>query len=67
MSCRSRHGAGTAAFNLTVAWSAVAARRLSILGTAATEDMRRLSASLHILGGSLIAALSLAWLFRTLA
>ena len=60
-------GAGTAAFNLTVAWSAVAARRLSILGTAATEDMRRLSASLHILGGSLIAALSLAWLFRTLA
>ena len=60
-------GAGTAAFNLTVAWSAVAARRLSILGATATEDLRRLSASLHILGGTLIAALSLAWLLRLLA
>lgn len=60
-------GAGTALFNLTVAWSAVTARRLSILGTNSGTDLRRLSASFHILGGGLIAALSLAWLVRSLA
>ncbi|MEO1536149.1 MAG: hypothetical protein AAFR73_00335 [Pseudomonadota bacterium] len=54
-------GAGTAAFNLLVAWSGVAARRVSALQSGG-RDMRRVSASLHVLGGALIAALSLTWL-----
>lgn len=57
-------GLGTAAFNLLVAWSGVAARRLSSVSALAGDDVRRVSASLHIAGGSLIAAISLVWLLR---
>ncbi|MDJ0824189.1 MAG: hypothetical protein QNJ16_01670 [Rhodobacter sp.] len=60
-------GLGTAAFNLLVAWSGVAARRLSVVGLGAGDDIRRLSASLHILGGALIAAASLTLLLRIVA
>ncbi len=55
-------GLGTAAFNLLVAWSGVAARRVSALQAGDGQEMRRLSASLHMLGGAVIAALSLVWL-----
>lgn len=55
-------GLGTASFNLLVAWSSVAARRLSVFGTAAGDDVRRVSAGLHMLGGGLVAAISLTWL-----
>jgi ABC-type nickel/cobalt efflux system permease component RcnA len=52
-------GLGTAAFNLLVAWSGVAARRLSAVQISGGDDIRRVAASLHILGGSLIALASL--------
>lgn len=55
-------GLGTAAFNLLVAWSGVAARRVSALQAGEASDMRRMSAGLHVLGGGLIAALSFLWL-----
>lgn len=55
-------GLGTAAFNVLVAWSGVAARRMSAFSTVAADDVRRVSASLHVLGGSLVALVSLAWL-----
>ncbi len=55
-------GLGTAAFNLLVAWSGVAARRLSAFSTAAGDDVRRISAGFHVLGGGLVAAISLTWL-----
>ena len=57
-------GLGTAAFNLLVALSGVAARRMSALSTVAGEDVRRVSASLHVLGGALVASFSLAWLLN---
>ncbi len=57
-------GLGTAALNLLVAWSGVAARRLSAVSLVAGDDIRRVSASLHIAGGGLIAAISVLWLLR---
>jgi nickel/cobalt exporter len=57
-------GLGTAAFNLLVAWSGVAARRLSAVSVLAGDDVRRVSASLHIAGGSFVMLVSLAWLLR---
>ncbi|MGR3512975.1 MAG: nickel/cobalt transporter [Paracoccaceae bacterium] len=55
-------GLGTAALNLLVAWSGVAARRLSVWNSQAKGDVRLLSAGLHVLGGGLVASLSLVWL-----
>ena len=55
-------GLGTAAFNLLVAWSGVFARRMSVFQAAAGDEVRRLSAGLHIVGGGLIVFLSLVWL-----
>ncbi len=60
-------GLGTAAFNLLVAWSGVAARRLSAVSIGAGDDIRRISASLHILGGGLVAVASLTLLLRIVA
>ncbi|MEM9500049.1 MAG: hypothetical protein AAGA28_19180 [Pseudomonadota bacterium] len=57
-------GLGTAGFNLLVAWSGVAARRATAFGALAGDDIRRLSAGLHVMGGVLIAAISLTWLLR---
>lgn len=57
-------GLGTAAFNLLVAWSGVAARRMSAFRTIAGDDVRRVSASLHVLGGTFVAAVSMAWLLN---
>ncbi|KIT15761.1 nickel/cobalt transporter [Jannaschia aquimarina] len=54
-------GLGSAAFNLTVAWSGVAARRFAVIGASGGE-LRLVSAGLHIAGGALIAALSVTWL-----
>lgn len=56
-------GLGTAAFNLLVAWSGVAARRASALRVGAASDLRRLSAGLHMVGGASVAVISLTWLF----
>lgn len=60
-------GLGTAAFNALVAWSGVAARRLSAIRVGDGDEMQRVSASLHMLGGGLIVLISLSWLLRTLA
>ncbi|QYX58677.1 hypothetical protein K1T73_15650 [Roseovarius sp. SCSIO 43702] len=60
-------GLGTAAFNLAVAGSGVAARRLARLGAGGGRAVPALSASLHITGGLLIAALSLALLLPYLS
>lgn len=60
-------GLGTACFNLLVAWSGVAARRLSAVSVVAEDDIRRFSATLHIAAGALIAVISLMWLFRIMA
>ena len=57
-------GLGTAGFNLLVAWSGFAARRLSAVSVVAGDDIRRVSATLHIAGGALIAVISLMWLLR---
>lgn len=51
-------GLGTAAFNLTVATSGVAARRLAGLGARGHEGVQAISATLHVTGGILIIALS---------
>lgn len=55
-------GLGTAAFNLLVAWSGVATRRLSAVRSLAGGDLQRLSAGLQILGGGFILAVSSLWL-----
>ena len=55
-------GLGTAAFNLLVAWSGVAARRLSAVQSLAGGDIQRVSAGVQILGGGFILLVSLLWL-----
>jgi nickel/cobalt exporter len=55
-------GLGTAAFNLTVVTSGVAARRLSGLGARDHQAMRAVSATLHVTGGVLIIAISIGML-----
>ena len=55
-------GLGTAALNLTVATSGVAARRLAVLGAQDHEGMKAVSATLHITGGILIIAISIGML-----
>ena len=52
-------GLGTAAFNLTVATSGVAARKLAGLGARNQEGMQAVSATLHVTGGVLIVAISI--------
>lgn len=53
-------GFGTASFNLLVAGSGIAARSLALLGrTASGDGTVRLSAGLHLIGGSTIVAFSL--------
>ncbi|MEL7151175.1 MAG: hypothetical protein AAGK71_10595 [Pseudomonadota bacterium] len=55
-------GLGTAAFNTLVAWSGVAARRISAFRIGSSGEAQRLSAGLHMLGGAVVAAVSLTWL-----
>lgn len=55
-------GLGTASFNLSVAWSGVAARSLAGLGARDSSGVQAVSATLHVVGGILIAALSTAML-----
>lgn len=55
-------GLGTAAFNLLVATSGVAARRLAGLGAVGGKRLEATSAVLHALGGLAIVTLSLAML-----
>jgi ABC-type nickel/cobalt efflux system permease component RcnA len=56
-------GLGTAAFNLMVAGGGVAARRFALVGRGASpEAARRLSGALHVTGGAIVLALSLAML-----
>jgi len=55
-------GLGTAAFNLTVATSGVAARKLAGLGAHNSDTVQAISATLHMTGGLLIIALSLSML-----
>jgi len=55
-------GLGTAAFNTLVAWSGVAARRMSAFRIGSRGEAQRLSAGLHMLGGAVVAAVSLTWL-----
>lgn len=61
-------GLGTAAFNLLVAGSGVAARHLSVLGAQDKKGIALVSAGLHVLGGLLIVGVSTAmvipYLFR---
>lgn len=55
-------GFGTAAFNLLVAGSGVAARGLARLGAGDGHGVQALSAALHVLGGLLISAISIGML-----
>lgn len=55
-------GFGTAAFNLTVATSGVAARQLAGLGVRDQNTMQAVSAALHVTGGVLIIGISLGML-----
>jgi nickel/cobalt exporter len=55
-------GLGTAAFNLTVATSGVAARRLAGLGARDRQVVQALTATLHLTGGVLIIAISIGML-----
>ena len=55
-------GLGTAAFNLTVVTSGVAARRLAGLGARDHQAMQAVSATLHVTGGVLIIAISIGML-----
>jgi len=55
-------GLGTAAFNLLVAGSGVAARSLAGLGAGDGEGVLMLSATLHVIGGLLIVTLSIGML-----
>ena len=55
-------GLGTAAFNVAVATSGVAARKLAGLGAHNSDTVQAISATLHMTGGLLIIALSLSML-----
>ncbi|MEL6683324.1 MAG: hypothetical protein AAFQ09_11890 [Pseudomonadota bacterium] len=55
-------GLGTASFNLLIAMSGVAARRMSVLNLADDGRVAGVSAIIQIVGGSLILMLSLFWL-----
>ena len=55
-------GLGTAAFNLTVVTSGVAARRLAGLGARGLYGVQAISATLHLSGGVLIIAISIGML-----
>lgn len=55
-------GLGTAAFNLSVVTSGVAARRLAGLGARDHQAMQAVSATLHVTGGVLIIAISIGML-----
>ncbi len=55
-------GLGTAAFNLTVATSGVAARRLAGLGARNHQAMQAVSAILHVTAGVLIIVISIGML-----
>lgn len=55
-------GLGTAAFNLTVATSGVAAPRLAGLGARDQQSLLAVSAALHLTGGILIIAISISML-----
>jgi ABC-type nickel/cobalt efflux system permease component RcnA len=55
-------GLGTAAFNLTVATSGVAARRLAGLGARSHQGVQAISAMLHLTGGVMIIAISIVML-----
>lgn len=55
-------GLGTAAFNLTVATSGVAARRLARFGAHDHDAIQAVSATLHVTGGALILMISLGML-----
>jgi hypothetical protein len=55
-------GLGTAAFNLTVVTSSVAARRLAGLGARGLYGVQAISATLHLTGGVLIIAISIGML-----
>ena len=55
-------GLGTAAFNLTVATSGVAARRLAVLGAGDRQGVQAILATLHLTGGGLIIAISISML-----
>ena len=55
-------GLGTATFNLTVATSGVAARRLAGLGARDHQGVQAISATLHVAGGVLIIAISIGML-----
>ena len=57
-------GLGTAAFNLIVALSGVAARRLSFMNTKSGESIARVSACVQMFGGSIIMLFSVLWLLR---
>ena len=60
-------GLGTAAFNLIVAWSGVAARRLSSVQAASGDDIQRISAGVQIFGGAFIMLVCLLWLASFMA
>lgn len=60
-------GFGTAVFNLTVATSGVAARRIASFGAGDHTSVQTISATLHVMGGLLIVAVSASMLLRYLA
>ncbi len=60
-------GFGTAAFNLTVATSGVAARWLAAFGARDRTAMQTVSATLHVTGGTLIVAMSMGMLLPYLS
>ena len=60
-------GLATAAFNLIVATSGVATRRLAGLGTRNQDSLAAISATLHVIGGILITGFSLGMLLPFLA
>lgn len=57
-------GLGTAAFNLLVAGSGVAARQLSMANLRAGDSIARVSACVQMLGGGVILLFSVLWLLR---
>ena len=60
-------GLGTAAFNLTIATSGIAARRLTRLSTRGLGGIQTATATLHMIGGILIITLSIAMLLPHLS
>lgn len=59
-------GLGTAAFNLMVASSGVAARRVAVIGSLGGTQMRLVSSVLYLTGGALVFAVSLSFLSRVM-